>query len=64
MLQQAVRKAYPYTELPIVANMASDLRQGAVHKNSFRNCVGSIALACDTNILNDKDFTVLATKYR
>lgn len=64
LLQQAIRRVYPDIELPVVANMASDLRQGAVHKESFRNCVGSIALPCNTDILSDKDFTALATKYR
>lgn len=64
IMAQAIQKAYPDFELPIVAHMASDLRLGVTNQNTFRNCVGSIALPVNQPIVDDEDFTAVATEFR
>lgn len=64
MVSQAIQRIYPDISEPIVTNMASDLRSGIMNEHTFRNCVGSVALPINTEVLTDDQFTEAATHFR
>lgn len=64
MVSQAIQQIYPDISDPIVTNMASDLRSGIMNEHTFRNCVGSVALPINTEVLTDDQFTEAATHFR
>lgn len=60
---QAIKKIHPQTELPILVNMASDLRAGVQLENTFKNCVSSISFPYTEDFAN-KSLSEQATTYR